>query len=104
MAVAMLSEWAPSGDRNTINYDAINEYINFPAEVPEGLLAHSAGFTDDGAFRIFDIWESAEAARRFGDEKLMPAIQAGAAGEGASPPDRQELYELHDFYVGGLTR
>lgn len=39
----------------------------------EGLLVHTAGEAP-GGFRIVDVWESEEAARRFG-EKLRPVLQ-----------------------------
>jgi hypothetical protein len=44
-----------------------------PADWPvEGLLAHIAGEGPNG-FRVVDVWESEDAARRFGDV-LMPIL------------------------------
>lgn len=40
---------------------------------PEGMICHTAGFTDDGRFVIFDVWESAQHEKRFSDERLGPA-------------------------------
>ena len=61
-----------------------------PADWPvEGLLVHAAGEAE-GGFRVVDVWESEEAAQRFG-ERLMPALQE--AGVEAQP----ELYEAHTF-------
>ena len=55
----------------------------------EGLLSHAAGQGPNG-FRVVDVWESAEAAQRFG-EKLRPHLQE--AGITAEP----EIYETHVF-------
>ena len=64
--------------------------LSSPADWPvEGLLVHSAGEAEDG-FRVVDVWESEEAAARFG-EKLRPALQE--AGVTAEP----ELYPAHTF-------
>jgi hypothetical protein len=38
-----------------------------------GLLAHVAG-PGEGGFRVVDVWESEDAARRFGD-RLMPVLE-----------------------------
>ena len=55
----------------------------------EGLLVHAAGEGPNG-FRVVDVWESEEAARRFG-EKLAPHLEE--AGITAEP----EVYETHAF-------
>ena len=44
----------------------------------------------EGGFRVVDVWESQEAAQRFG-ERLMSALQE--AGIEAQP----EMYEAHTF-------
>jgi len=55
----------------------------------QGLLSHAAGDGPNG-FRVVDVWESAEAAQRFG-EKLAPHLQD--AGITTQP----EIYEAHAF-------
>jgi hypothetical protein len=61
-----------------------------PADWPvEGLLVHAAGEGKDG-FRVIDVWESEEAARRFG-EVLAPHLRE--AGITAEP----EVYRAHTF-------
>jgi len=61
-----------------------------PSDWPvEGLLSHAAGEGPNG-FRVVDVWESEEAARRFGDE-LAPHLQGAGI---TSPP---EVYEAHAF-------
>lgn len=61
-----------------------------PADWPvEGLLVHAAGEAE-GGFRVVDVWESEEAARRFG-ETLVPILRE--LGVEAEP----ELYPAHTF-------
>jgi hypothetical protein len=97
MAVAFLQEFSPTDDRSTTNYDAIAGRIGGQEAPPEGLIVHSAGFGEDGTFRIYDVWESREHAERFISERLMPIVEELTAGrDDAPPPARQELYELHD--------
>jgi hypothetical protein len=55
----------------------------------EGILAHSAGPTDDG-WLVVDVWESEEAFRAFG-EVLVPILQE--VGLGGQP----QVFELHSF-------
>jgi hypothetical protein len=55
----------------------------------EGLLVHAAGEGPSG-FRVVDVWESEEAAKRFG-ESLGPIL--GEVGVEAEP----ELYPAHTF-------
>jgi hypothetical protein len=61
-----------------------------PSDWPvEGLLSHAAGEAPNG-FRVVDVWESEEAAQRFG-EKLAPHLQEAGI---TSPP---EVYAAHTF-------
>ena len=55
----------------------------------EGLLVHAAGEGPNG-FRVVDVWESEEAARRFGEE-LAPHLQEA----GITP--EPEVYQAHTF-------
>jgi hypothetical protein len=66
------------------------ERADSPSDWPvEGLLVHAAGEGPNG-FRVVDVWESEEAARRFG-EQLAPHLQE--AGITAEP----EVYPAHTF-------
>ena len=95
MAVAFLQEFAPTGDTSTTNYDSINERIGSEA-MPAGLIVHSAGFGEDGTFRIYDVWESMEDLERFKNERLMPLVTELMAAGDAAAPTRQVEYELHN--------
>lgn len=64
--------------------------VESPADWPvEGLLVHASGEGASG-FRVVDVWESEEAARRFG-EVLMPILQE--VGIEAEP----DVYPAHTF-------
>jgi hypothetical protein len=64
--------------------------VGSPADWPvAGLLCHIAGQGKNG-FRVVDVWESAEAFRKFG-ETLVPILKSlGIEGE-------PEVYEAHTF-------
>ena len=104
MAVAFVQEFDVGSDRTTANYDALTERLEAKpsAKTPPGLIVHSAGFTPDGVFRVFGIWESEADLQRYLGEMLMPEIAAFVESvgdpESAPPPDRQYTYELHDLW------
>ena len=58
MAVAVIQDF-PGTNRETTNYDAIHAEIMSRVDGPNGLIIHTAGFTESG-FRIFEVWESQE--------------------------------------------
>ena len=61
-----------------------------PADWPvEGLLVHAPGQGPSG-FRVVDVWESEEAARRFG-ERLAPILEEIGVQE------QPEVYPTHTF-------
>jgi hypothetical protein len=100
MAVAFVQEFEiVDGDTSTKNYDSVAKQLG--RGPVEGLIVHSAGFDHDaGVFRIFDVWESAEAKDRFFENRLQPILDElmSNAGEDPSlrPPNRETTYELHD--------
>jgi hypothetical protein len=61
-----------------------------PSDWPvPGLLSHAAGEAPSG-FRVVDVWESEEAAKRFGDI-LMPTLRE------IGVTDEPEVYPAHGF-------
>jgi hypothetical protein len=96
MPIAVVQEW-PAGDHDTSVYDAVNERMGVRDNPPEGCLAHTAGFSDEGTWRLFDVWESQEHFERFMKERLMPAI--GEVGEGGTPPQSVKQYDLYSFFT-----
>ena len=56
------------------SWDAYSERVEvIGAPLPEGLLVHVAGPTDEG-FRMIEVWESQAAWERFRDERLTGAL------------------------------
>ena len=78
------------------DYDAVCETLNFPADWPDGLLAHGSAEVD-GHLRVVDVWESGGHFDRFVDERLGAAI-GQALGDRAEQPQRNDI-ELHTFYT-----
>ena len=67
-----------------------NGPLRTPSDWPvDGVLVHAAGEGPRG-FRVVDVWESAEAASRFG-AILVPILQD------VGVTDMPELYEAHTF-------
>ncbi len=99
MAIARFVEFSPNGGTETPNYDAVTDKIGVDANPPEGMIVHTAGFSEDGTFRIFDVWESSEQMERFDEERLGPAIQEVMGGDGGEP-NRRAQYELHHLVRG----
>jgi hypothetical protein len=95
MPIAYVQEFDASADRTTANYDAVKEKLNVESDPPDGMVIHTAGFTAEGVFRIFDVWASEEQHTRFMQERLMPAIEEIMSGSGADRPN-EYTYQLHD--------
>jgi hypothetical protein len=99
MAIAFIQEFPiVDGDTSTTNYDAVVNKLDLGGAPVAGLIAHSAGFdTSAGVFRIFDIWENGDDAKRFYEGKLQPILdEIMADNPSAAPPQREATYELHD--------
>ncbi len=77
-------------------YQAVNEEAGFATDPPAGLIVHTAGEVD-GGLQIIDVWESQEAAERFGNERLMPAIKAVAGDQPPMGPEPPTVYELQNM-------
>ncbi len=78
-------------------YQAVQEKAGVEADPPAGLIIHTAG-TVDGELQIVDVWETQDAADRFGTERLMPAIKDVAGDQApAGPPTGVTIYELQSI-------
>jgi len=55
-------------------YDAAVEQLNLEESLPEGLIFHAAGPTEDG-WRVVDVWESQEAADAYFQGSLGQVLQ-----------------------------
>jgi hypothetical protein len=78
------------------DYDAILEAMNFPADWPDGLLAH-ASMEIDGKLVVHDAWESRAQFDAFVADRLGPAL-GQALGDRAEQPQLIER-ELHTMFT-----
>jgi len=82
MAVAFVFQ---SGQVDQVGYAGLMKAIgreSLSAPVAPGLVAHLAGPTPEGGWRVVDVWESEEAANAFyGSEQFRP-VMAGAESMG----------------------
>ena len=62
-------------------------------EIPDGLVLHVAGPTDEGV-RVIDVWETENAFRAFERERLAPALDSRQPIE-VPAPLRRELEVRH---------
>jgi hypothetical protein len=62
--------------------------------LPEGLIVHTAGPTEEGV-RIIDVWASEAAGKRFRTERLAPALAAFGGSSRLQPTFR----DLHPRQV-----
>jgi hypothetical protein len=87
MAVAMLVD-NPEGSQET--YDKVRERLGL--ERAAGGIFHVAGPSPNGGWRVIEVWESEEDAKRF-VERLRPAFEA----VGAPAPPPPELWPVHNY-------
>jgi hypothetical protein len=88
MAVAMLID-NPNGSPEV--YEQLRERIGL--DKPAGGIFHVAGPSPNGGWRVIEIWESDEDAKRFLAERLGPAAEA----VGTPPPPPPELWPVHNY-------
>lgn len=88
MAVAMLID-NPNGSKEI--YEQLRERIGL--DKPAGGIFHVAGPSPNGGWRVIEIWESEEDAKRFLAERLGPAAEA----VGTPPPPPPELWHVHNY-------
>lgn len=87
-------------------YEQINEKLfgHYPfdsSDAPDGLLMHSAGPAPEGWY-VYDIWESKDHFKRFGEERLAPAVRDTVGADVAS--GRPEFYEIANLVGVGERR
>ncbi|HWL34497.1 MAG TPA: hypothetical protein VNP89_12925 [Gaiellaceae bacterium] len=88
MAVAMLID-NPDGSQEI--YEQLRERIGL--DKPAGGIFHVAGPSPNGGWRVIEIWETEDAAKRFLAERLGPAAEA----VGTAPPPPPELWPVHNY-------
>jgi hypothetical protein len=87
--VAMLVD-NPEGSQEI--YDKVREQMGLDA--PAGGIFHVAGPSPSGGWRVLELWESEEDAKRFLQERLKPAWEAvGLSG----PPPQPQFWQVHNY-------
>ena len=89
MAVAVLVD-NPEGSQEI--YEKVRAHLGLGA--PAGGIFHAAGPSPNGGWRVIEVWESEEDARRFRDERLLPAFDAVGAPRSSGPP---QIWQLHNY-------
>ncbi len=87
MPYALVQDIASSWEQ----YESVTSRLLDP--VPEGLILHLAGPTDEG-FRTIDVWEDADAFERFQAERVRPAL-AALGGPNRPEPTIRDLNAAH---------
>ena len=87
MAVAMVVD-NPQGSQEI--YERIRELMGL--DRPAGGICHLAGPGPEGGWRVIEVWESEQDARRFIQERVAPAMEA----VGATAPPPPQFWQLHD--------
>ena len=88
MSVAMMID-NPAGSQEI--YERIREQLSL--EKPAGGIFHAAGRSPNGGWRVIEVWESEQDARRFFQDRVRPAAEA----VGATPPPPPELWPIHSY-------
>jgi hypothetical protein len=87
---------------NTLeDYDKVTGALNFPADWPDGLIAHGS-HEADGHLVVNDVWESRGHFDRFVEARLQGAM-GEALGDRAREPEIVER-ELHTFRAREIGR
>lgn len=88
MAIAILVD-NPQGSQEI--YDKLREQIGL--EQPAGGILHVAGPSPKGGWRVIEVFESEDEARRFLKDRLGPAFRS----VGASPPPEPEFWPVYNY-------
>jgi len=77
-------------------YDAVRKELGWTGDEgnPKGILAHSAGSTDDG-FCVIEWWEAESDWDNFFADRLRPAFET----VGGIPQPQTTRFEVHASYV-----
>jgi hypothetical protein len=90
MAVAMMVD-NPEGSQDA--YDRVRKQLGL--ETPAGGIFHLAGPSPNGGWRVIEVFEDENEAKRFAKERLLPAFEA----VGAPPPPPPQFWPVHSYMV-----
>jgi hypothetical protein len=89
MAIAVVVD-NPEGSQEV--YEKVRAQLGLDG--PAGGIFHLAGPTPSGGWRVLEVWESEDDAKRFRDEQLMPAFDAAGIPRPPSPP---QVWQVHNY-------
>jgi hypothetical protein len=76
-------------------YDQIRERLAASNSMPpEGARIHIAGSTEDGGWRIVEVWETREAAEKWGEKVMQARQELGFSQDG---PPKTTYVEVHNM-------
>ena len=90
MTVAMIID-NPEGSQEI--YEKVRNELGL-SDAPAGGIFHAAGPSPNGGWRVFEVWESEEDARRFQQDRLRPAFEAAGV---SFPNIRPEFWQVHNY-------
>jgi hypothetical protein len=78
------------------DYESVARAVGADDNPPEGLIVHAAG-EENGKWRSVSVWESQEAADRFREERIIPAVRQALGDEAvqAGPPPFESFEAKH---------
>ena len=76
-------------------YDQASAAIGVTGEnAPDGAILHVAGASPNGGWRVVEIWESEDAARKFDEEQIEPVLRQVGIQRPAP-----ETWQVHNLIV-----
>jgi hypothetical protein len=82
---------------NRRQYESVAGQLDMAGNRPPGLILHAASETLAGDVEIVDVWESAEAAKAFEQERLLPIFEAVGLKDDLSSREQPVAYEPFDL-------
>ena len=71
-------------------YEQVRERLGLSK--PAGGIAHIAGPSPNGGWRVIEVWESEEEAQRFFQERIKPTLEA----LGVDSPPQPQFWQVHN--------
>jgi hypothetical protein len=94
MSVVMILELEGA---TTDDYDAVNDAMGIhEGALPQGLISHAVGPTDEGGLLIVDVWDNPQDLERFVQERIGPAMQQVGIESQAAP----RVHPVHNHIQG----
>lgn len=91
MAICRILEPSVSAEQ----YDKIRERLSASNSMPpEGMKVHIAGSTEDGGWRIIEVWETREGAENWGEKVRKAREELGITGDG---PPKMTYVDVHNM-------